>query len=245
MPVDTDPFRYQPYWRDKIADPNGSRFRKMSLASIDQKMIAAGFDKNWRLTDEQREANRVDTLNSGPGGDLWVIGCGSLIWDPGFLFDEVRLGAVTGFERRFCLYSVLGRGSPDKPGLMVAFDPGTTAQGAVFRIPRDKIEHESRLIWRREMLVGAYQPRFVSVTTAQGPLQALAFVANPASSVYRPEIGAEEAACLVATGEGFYGTCFEYVESLARQLAALGIHDHGVVALYESALSKRRSPSIE
>lgn len=239
MSESLDPFRHHPDWRSKIGDPLQSRFRHMTVESIDQKMRAAGYDNDWRMTDEQRESNRQETLRGRLNDDLWVIGCGSLTWDPSFLFNEVRFATVTGFRRRFCLYSILGRGSREKPGLMVAFDPGDQAQSAAFRIARDDIDNETKIIWRREMLVGVYQPRFVSVRTAQGEIEALAFVANPKSPVYRPRVDADEAANLVANGEGFYGTCFEYVENLARQLSVFGINDPGVTSLYQNACEIR------
>jgi cation transport regulator ChaC len=38
---------------------------------------------------------------------LWVFGYGSLIWNPGFDFDEKILGFITGYKRTFNLGMLL------------------------------------------------------------------------------------------------------------------------------------------
>ena len=65
--------------------------------------------------------------------DLWIFAYGSLIWDPAFYFEEVRVAKAPGYQRSFCLRSEIGRGSPEKPGLMVALDHGSECQGLAFR----------------------------------------------------------------------------------------------------------------
>ena len=57
-----------------------------------------------------------------PPGDLWVFGYGSLMWDPAMEFAEVRRGRTKLYARSFCLWDVGGRGSLDRPGLMLAID---------------------------------------------------------------------------------------------------------------------------
>ena len=114
-----DPFIHHPELRGKIADPLASRFRRFDLSLLDAEMQAAGVPAPWRLSDEAREASRVQTLLQRPEPDLGVFGYGSLIWDPGMLFNEVRIGRVQGLSRKFCLRSLFGRGSHEKPGLMV------------------------------------------------------------------------------------------------------------------------------
>jgi cation transport regulator ChaC len=46
---------------------------------------------------------------------LWVFGYGSLIWNPGFDFDEKILGFVKGYKRTFNLACIDHRGTPEHP----------------------------------------------------------------------------------------------------------------------------------
>jgi cation transport protein ChaC len=231
-----DPYRWHPELRGKIADPMTSRFRRLDLSDIDEIMFSNGAPKDWRISDEAREANRRETLSSHGDNDLWLFGYGSLIWDPGILFSEVRIGTLVGYHRRFCIKSELGRGSVDRPGMMVCLDRGGECTSLAFKIPRERLNEETRLIWQREMLRRTYVPTYVTIDTIAGPEKALTFVIDPEAESYRPNISLEQAATYVATGEGFYGSSFEYVKNLVAHLTEFGIEDENVRELHETAL---------
>ncbi|KAI4379725.1 hypothetical protein MLD38_005982 [Melastoma candidum] len=46
---------------------------------------------------------------------FWVFGYGSLIWNPGFEYDEKVLGYVRGYRRVFDLACIDHRGTPEHP----------------------------------------------------------------------------------------------------------------------------------
>ncbi|KAL6877591.1 hypothetical protein ACP4OV_012806 [Aristida adscensionis] len=46
---------------------------------------------------------------------LWVFGYGSLIWNPGFDFDDKILGYIKGYKRTFDLACIDHRGTPEHP----------------------------------------------------------------------------------------------------------------------------------
>jgi len=232
----TDPYHLHPELRGKIADPMTSRFRRTDLTEIDQIMFQAGAPKDWRISDELREANRRKSLSSHGDNDLWLFGYGSLIWDPGIRFSEVRIATLPGYHRRFCIKSELGRGSVEKPGMMVCLDRGGECTSLAFKIPREHLEEETRLIWQREMLRRTYVPTYVTINTKAGPETALTFVIDPEAESYYPDISLEQAATYVATGEGFYGSSFEYVKNLVAHLTEFGIEDDNVRQLHETAL---------
>lgn len=236
MTNSADPYLHHPELRGKIADPMTSRFRRVNLADIDEIMLKAGAPKDWRISDEKRESNRREALKNHGENDLWLFGYGSLIWDPGILFSEVRIATLPGYHRRFCIKSELGRGSVDKPGMMVCLDKGGECTSLAFKIPRERLNEETRLIWQREMLRRTYIPTFVTINTKVGPETALTFVIDPKAESYYPDISLEQAATYVATGEGFYGSSFEYVKNLVAHLAEFGIEDENVRQLHETAL---------
>jgi cation transport protein ChaC len=65
------------------------------------KMMAAHDSSIVLLTEEELAASRRKAMQRHEGGDLWLFGYGSLIWNPAFHFDERRIGSVQGRHRRF------------------------------------------------------------------------------------------------------------------------------------------------
>ena len=90
------------------------------------------------MGDDERDATRHELLKSvTPGEPVWVFGYGSLMWNPDFPVAETRAALVRGWHRRFCLWTVLGRGTPERPGLMLGLEPGRI-------MPRHGARHRAR-----------------------------------------------------------------------------------------------------
>jgi cation transport protein ChaC len=174
-------------------------------------------------TDEQMDRSVNRTLACVPAGDIWVFAYGSLIWNPIFPFVEKRLARVYGFHRSFCLWSRVGRGTPEHPGLVLALDNGGSCAGLVYRIAAEHVREEMRLLWRREMVTGSYVPTWVKARTRQGAVAAIAFVMNHRSVAYAGKLATQEAARCIASASGLHGACSEY---LTRTL--VGLREHGI-----------------
>jgi len=128
--------------------------RELYLSAVDDRA----------LTDEQLSASLTATLAVRPkGAGWWVFGYGSLLWNPLFPIAEARAATVHGLHRTFCLRSLASRGTPEKPGLVLALEPGGACQGVAYRLPPPLALDELALLWRREMVVGAYRPRWVQL----------------------------------------------------------------------------------
>ena len=234
-PTESDPFTHHPELRDKIKDPLTSFFRDFHPSQLDEVMAAGGLPKDWRTSDAEREASRQRTL-AGHEGDLWVFAYGSLLWDPAILFAEVRAAHVQGYARRFCLKDTFGgRGSAEAPGLMAGLDEGKSCGGLAFRVAAERVEEESMRLWRRELAMPAYVPTFLRAETAQGDVQALAFVADHSAKVIVRDLSHEQQVRYIASGKGFLGTSLAYVEELASYLRALSIEDEELFALLAEA----------
>ena len=88
------------------------------------------------LSDRELAQCLDDTLSTWNGrSDVWLFGYGSLMWNPAFHFAEQRIALLRGWQRRFCLWLRIGRGSPEHPGLMLALDRGDTCRGMALRPP--------------------------------------------------------------------------------------------------------------
>ena len=68
------------------------------------------------LTDAELEVSMKATLAARPAGaGWWVFAYGSLLWNPLFPFVEARIAGLHGLHRRFCIWSLASRGTPDAP----------------------------------------------------------------------------------------------------------------------------------
>lgn len=234
--TDWDRFQHVPQLRGKVVEPSESRFRQLDIGDLDQHALQNGFGPDWRRTDGAREQTRRDALAQHTG-DLWVFAYGSLMWDPGFHFTDLRLATVEGFHRSFCLKSELGRGSPEKPGLMAGLDQGGTCHGLAFQIAADLVDAETMIIWMREMLLDSYVPTFVPVRLDDGDASALTFVVDRSIARYVGGVSDDAAARMICTGEGRLGRSFDYLDNLVQQMRLLNIDDPRTLSLHARCLS--------
>lgn len=158
-------------------------------------------------------------------GDVWIFAYGSLIWNPIFPFAERRVARVFGYRRSFCLRSIVGRGSVEKPGLMLALDSGGTAAGVAFRLPHEAVAEEMPLLWRREMAVGSYAARWLRAKCVEGDIRVLTFVANKRAANYVTGLSEAESAGMIVNASGFLGTNLEYLLRTSAGLSEHGIKD--------------------
>lgn len=226
-----DPFAAHPELRPLIRDPGQSPLRGLYAASLGKETSNPALPGPRIRSAEAREASRRVAL-AGHTGDLWVFAYGSLMWDPAMDFAEVRRAWLPGHGRRFILCDTFGaRGTPEAPGLMAALDQGEGCHGLAFRIPDKCVEAETRNLWAREMVLPSYVPRFLPVDLDRESVRALAFLADHDTDMIRGDLTREEQVRYMATGTGFLGSSRDYLETIARQFAALGIDDPDVSAL--------------
>lgn len=236
MPED-DPFRHHPQLRGKIKPAEESFFRDMDLRVIDELAAKAGLPEGWRTPSKVREAQRRDCLRDRLNTDLWIFGYGSLMWDPSIEYTEVRQARCLGFQRSFCLLDEGARGTAKDPGLMLAIDEGGDCEGLAFRIEAEKSDHETFVLFRREMIAPAYRPTWLKLETLAGSIEALGFVANRANENIIPDIPLKKQAKMIASAKGALGTNFEYLSDAMRHLELLEIEDPYVSELYDAVRS--------
>jgi cation transport protein ChaC len=180
---------------------------------------------------ELSESLNATLARHDPSQDLYLFGYGSLMWNPAIHFADVHEAVVQGWSRKFCLWLYLGRGTPDRPGLMLALDRGGSCTGLAFRIPAADVRHELTLVWRREMGSGAYDAQWIDAVIDGRPGRVLAFVANRTHARYVGDLPALQAAKAIAAARGRLGTCLRYFELMCETLEKLKIEDPGMAAL--------------
>jgi cation transport protein ChaC len=173
--------------------------------------------------------------------DFWVFGYGSLMWNPGFRFTERKQAIVHGFHRSLCMYSYMYRGTPERPGLVLALDRGGACHGVAFRIAADARDETIAYLRAREQVTMMYREMMVPARSAAGgslAVSALTYVADRRHAQYAGRLDHAAQMRHIIQGHGQSGSCRDYVLNTVAHLRELGIHDRPLERLaVELALS--------
>ncbi|HXE86857.1 MAG TPA: gamma-glutamylcyclotransferase [Hyphomicrobiaceae bacterium] len=181
--------------------------------------------------------------------DLWVFAYGSLMWRPGFPYEQARRARLTGYSRRFCIYSVHHRGTPERLGLVLGLDRGGVCEGVAYRIAAANVAGTRRYLRARELVNGVYREAVVPIElepavgsdpsppslpendkvrgegSDHGEVTALAYIAERAHPTYAGRLPLSLQARLIRGGKGVSGANLDYLMSTVRHLNALGIRE--------------------
>lgn len=168
-------------------------------------------------------------------GDLWVFGYGSLIWHPGFDFLDKRPARLRGYRRSFCMTSVHYRGTPERPGLVLALDrdDGGTCQGVAYRVAAQSAPEVIAYLRERELVSYAYLEARVPIALDgdDTEIEAVTYVMNRDHTQYRGGLSLEDQADVIARAAGPRGPNADYLMNTVESLAALGLEDADLVRL--------------
>ena len=171
----------------------------------------------------------------GGRGDLWVFGYASLIWRPEFEAEERTPATVYGYHRALEMASRINRGTPDCPGLVFALVSGGSCRGMAYRIARERVEIELERLWKREMALPVYDPKWLPCRTPTGNVAALGFTLSRASPGYTGALSEERLVEVLGSARGCFGTTLDYLIHTADCLAANGIRDRAIERLVSVA----------
>lgn len=176
-------------------------------------------------------------------GEFWVFGYGSLMWKPGFPYEECGKGLLEGYHRSFCIYSTHWRGTPDQPGLVLGLAPGGACPGVAFRVAPDNRSLVRDYLRERELIGYAYREAELPVRLADGRTpRCYTFVADPAHRQYAGDLGIGPSAEIIMEAMGRGGLNRDYLINTVRELEAYGVVEAPLHALLEEVA--RRTGSI-
>lgn len=171
-------------------------------------------------------------MHSPAQEDLWVFGYGSLMWRPGFPFQERRRARLFGFHRSLCIYSHVHRGTPDRPGLVLGLDRGGGCAGIAYRVERHDAPSVIAYLREREQATAVYLERHLPVRLDDGrTVRSLAYVADRKHPQYAGSLSRDELLRFVRQGVGMSGPNPDYVRATHAELIALGVLDEALAWL--------------
>lgn len=158
--------------------------------------------------------------------DIWVFGYGSLMWNPGFAFAARSQALLGGRHRALCVWSVVWRGTAERPGLVLGLDRGGACRGLAYRVAADKAEEVLAYLDARERVTEVYLRRTVELRLAGGErVRAETYVCDRAHPQYAGRIAPIEAARIIRASAGQGGTNIDYLENTVRYLDEFGLPD--------------------
>jgi len=179
--------------------------------------------------------------------EFWVFAYGSLMWDPGFAWQQRVPARLHGFHRAMCIYSHVWRGTPERPGLVLGLDRGGSCRGLAYRVDSALEAEVTDYLEARERVTAVYLGRRLAVALeGAGPdrptsrqVLALTYVADRAHHQYAGRLPENEAARLIRQGRGVGGLNTDYLESTVRHLDSLGMPDAPLARLHRAVKKGR------
>jgi len=159
-------------------------------------------------------------------GNFWVFGYGSLIWQPGFAYEEARAARLHGWHRAMCILSTHYRGTPEAPGLVLGLDRGGSCKGIAFRVAPELAEAVRQYLHDREMITQVYAPRTSPLCLDDG--RKVAGYMFPVRRDHQQYVGGltpEQAVALIRQGQGHGGSSRDYLANTVHHLETLGLPD--------------------
>ncbi|CAH8363167.1 unnamed protein product [Eruca vesicaria subsp. sativa] len=172
---------------------------------------------------------------------LWVFGYGSLIWNPGFDFDEKHIGYIKDYKRVFDLGCIDHRGTPEHPARTCTLEQSTGAicWGAAYCV-RGGPEKEKLAMEYLEGRESEYDSKtlveFYTETDTTKPILTgvIVFTSTPdkaANKYYLGPAPLEEMAMQIATASGPCGNNREYLFKLEKAMHDIEHEDEFVTEL--------------
>jgi glutathione-specific gamma-glutamylcyclotransferase len=180
--------------------------------------------------------------------DLWVFGYGSLMWRPGFDYEERVPARLIGLHRALCVYSFVHRGTPERPGLVLGLDRGGMCRGIAFRVAAKLRGKTIDYLRAREQVTTVYLEtvrRIELEEKARRQVRALCFIVDRSHVQYAGRLTLAECVRHVRQGQGSSGNNRDYVLETVQALEALGYREtdlHQIAARLKGSQSAVGGP---
>lgn len=165
--------------------------------------------------------------------EFWVFGYGSLMWRPGFPHSDAELATLYGAHRALCVYSYVHRGTPERPGLVLALDRGGACRGMAFRVAAQDAEEVLGYLRGREQVTMVYREARRPVRLGSGHRidDAVCYIVDRRHKQYAGVLPLETQIAMVRHAQGRSGDNVSYVLNTVRHMEQAGIADARLAAV--------------
>ena len=173
------------------------------------------------------------------GRDIWVFGYGSLMWRPGFRFAEAHAARLFGYHRALCVRSMIHRGTPDRPGLVMGLKAGGSCVGRAYRVVAAEANDVLDYLTWRELRRDTYRATPCRLWLDDRVVEGVTFTVHRGSTQYSGDLTLGEMAALVDEGVGSSGSSYDYLTDAVAHLNAVGVDDPKLSRLLRMVKSRR------
>jgi cation transport protein ChaC len=157
----------------------------------------------------------------------WFFGYGSLMWNPGFVWDAFEKAELVGWHRRFCIVSRYYRGTVDRPGLVLGLAPGGQCTGRAIGVRPEREAEILDYLDAREQVGGIYvydRLRLpLRLITQDASIEAWCYVSRPDHEDYAGDLDLSAIGTTIRYAAGIAGTNADYARHTVAHLRELGI----------------------
>ncbi len=166
-----------------------------------------------------------------------IFGYGSLMWNPDFAYEAREPALLRGYHRRFCLKSIINRGTPEEPGMMLGLMPGGTCTGVAYRVGFEDREDVLDKLDEREGEGRANRRVLLPVRILNQPGKVLenawAYIPIVSYQNYMGMVGRKRMVELIAVGDGKTGSSHDYLRHLMAEVSKLKVEEPALKSLLE------------
>ncbi|CAK9146879.1 unnamed protein product [Ilex paraguariensis] len=172
---------------------------------------------------------------------FWVFGYGSLVWNPGFEYDEKIVGFIKGYKRVFNLACIDHRGTPEHPARTCTLEPndGAICWGAAYCVGGglEKERAAMEYLERRECeydqktLVDFFKDGDTIQPAITGVIVFTSTQDKESNKYYLGPAPLEDMAKQIATAFGPCGNNRDYIFLLEKAMFDIGHEDDYVIKL--------------
>ncbi|KAI3505523.1 hypothetical protein L1887_27654 [Cichorium endivia] len=172
---------------------------------------------------------------------FWVFGYGSLVWNPGFDYDDKMIGYIKNYGRVFDLACIDHRGTPDHPArtCTLEYKEGAICWGAVYCVRGG--EEKERLAmaylenreceYDQKTTVDFFKEGENSEATLSGVIVFTSTPDKESNKYYLGPAPLEDMARQIATAFGPCGNNRDYIFLLEKAMFDIGHEDDMVIEL--------------
>nr|XP_011462133.1 PREDICTED: putative glutathione-specific gamma-glutamylcyclotransferase 2 [Fragaria vesca subsp. vesca] len=115
--------------KHEICKTGPGSFKESGLLKLPAKLLSRQITPEASLSFPKRVIQTKD-------GVFWVFGYGSLVWNPGFEYDEKVIGFIKDYKRVFDLACIDHRGTPEHPARTCTLEhqEGAICWGAAYSV---------------------------------------------------------------------------------------------------------------